>query len=195
MLLCLAEVGDGLGERGKSQHERDCPHRRVVGGYAKRGQQSASTAETSTGRARTGDAAVGYTCSAVIAVGCAAEDPAAEHSVRRTQGIGSSPGCIRRSGGIGHGELADLRGGLGGDAGGVLPDGVTLRPGELRAPRGVRVCGGAVPAVAQLGEGQVGCELAAAVPDRVASGCRVAGQGHRVSGDLARVARAQPGAH
>jgi hypothetical protein len=54
------------------------------------------------------------------------------------QGVGGGPGGVRGRGGVGGGEVADLIGGAGGGAGGVLPDRVPLgrvngSPGVARA--------------------------------------------------------------
>ena len=62
----------------------------------------------------------------------------------------------------------------------------------FRSRCGERAGAGARPALAELGPGQIGGELAAAVPHRAAVFGRVAGQGDRVAGDLAGVLRAVP---
>src|ERR1019366_7962883 len=88
----------------------------------------------------------------------------------------------------GPGQVADRGAGTGRGAGGVLPHRVPVRVLEARAGAGA----GRVPAGPQLGQGQVGGELAAAVPDRLAVPAGVAGQRYRVPGDLPRGAGAVP---
>ncbi len=77
--------------------------------------------------------------------------------------------------------------------GGDAIGGVAFGPGEVPARNGAGADGG-VPAAAQFGQGEVGAELAAAVPDGCAGLGGVVGEGDGVAGDLAGGAGAEPGA-
>ncbi len=105
------------------------------------------------------------------------------------QGVGGGPGGIGRRARVSGGEAADLLRGVTGGPGGVLVDGVAFSAGEDTGRTGGA---GGCPAVAQFGQGQVGGEFPAAVPDRATSVGGVGGEGDGVAGDLAGVAGAEP---
>ena len=105
------------------------------------------------------------------------------------QGVGGGPGGISRAAGVSGGEVADLLRGVTGGPGGMLVDGVALSGGEDAGGIGGA---GWCPAVAQFGQGQVGGEFSAAVPDRASGIGGADGEGDGVAGDLAGVAGAEP---
>ena len=90
---------------------------------------------------------------------------------------------------VGPRQVADLRGGVGGHAGGMFPDRIPLLDGQPASTGRNPVRG---PPVPQLGPAQVRGELPAAVPDRACVLGSVAGQGDRVPGDLAGIPCAEP---
>ena len=96
--------------------------------------------------------------------------------------------------GLAPGQATDLRRGVGGYAGGVVPDRVPLLGRQVQ----IRMTGRGPlrgPPLPQLGPTQIRREFPAAVPDRAAVlGC-VALQRDRVPGDLTRVLDAEPLPH
>jgi len=117
------------------------------------------------------------------------------------QGVGGGVGDGRGGARVRAGQALEVLGGAAGGPGGVAEGGgafVAARPIRAAGPRwrGLVVA----PAVAQLGEGEVGREPPAAVPDGAAAGGVVAGEPDSVAGDLVGVAAAlaesdeQPGA-
>ena len=188
VLLGLAQPGDRLSERGQPGQQHDRGQCRVFGEVGERGDQPGGAAQLVPGRGGGGDAGVGGAGGAVIGVSGLAEDAAAQRGGGHVQGVGGGPGGIGGGGRIGARQRPDISGGVLGGAGGVLPDRVPLRRGE----RVTRCGAGGGPPLAELGPGEVGRELAAAVPHRAAAVGGVAGQGDRVPGDLAGVPRAEP---
>jgi hypothetical protein len=67
---------------------------------------------------------------AVVGIGSLAQDTAAECGDGHVQGIGGGPGGVGGGSRVGPGQGADLRGGINGCAGGVIPDGVPLLGGQ-----------------------------------------------------------------
>jgi hypothetical protein len=128
---------------------------------------------------------------AVVGVGGLAQDAAAQHGGGRVQGIGGGPGSVGGGSGIRPGQVADLRRGVGGGEGDVLPERIALPGGQVQ----MRAAGPGPlrgPPLPQLGPAQVCCEFPAAVPDWIAVLGGVAGERDRAPGDLAGVARAEP---
>src|ERR1039458_6818597 len=146
------------------------------------------------GGGRWRDTTVGGTGGAVVGVGSLPQDAAAQHGGGYVQGIGGRPRSVGGGSRVRPGQVADLRGGVGGGPGGVLPDRVTLLGGQVRTHA---VGSGPVrcPPLPQLGPGQVRREFPAAVPYRATVLGGVAGQRDRVPGDLTRVGDAEPFAH
>jgi hypothetical protein len=188
-LLDVAEVGDGFGKRGEPSDEQDRGEGWVAGQVRQRAEQPGGLPQLVAGRGRRGDAPVRSTGGPVVEVGGLSQRAAAQKGSGSVQYVGGGPGRVCGSGWVGPGQRADLPCGLGRDPACVVPGGVSFRGGQS-AGRGMA---GAGPALAELGPGQVRCELGAAVPDGAAVAGGVAGQRDRVPGDLARVLAAVPG--
>ena len=185
VLLGVAEFGDGFGERGQPGDEHDRGHGR--------GRRSGRRTRTAAGRPGGAGSRPGW------AAGCGHRVGGRRGRRRRRPGAGCGcrarrqprAGCRRwprrrqrRQPGRSR-PGPDLRGGVGGGAGGVIPDRVPLRGGEPvstgRDPVRVHRC---------RSLGQV--RSAASFPPPYQTGSAVlggvAGQGDRVPGDLAGVA-------
>ena len=191
VVLGVAEFGDGVGERGEAGDQRDLREVAVVAGERGGGQQPGGPAQAAASRSGSGDPPVGGAGCAVVRAGGLADHPAAQRRSGSMQGVAGGPCgvccCGRVTGG---GEGQDLPGRVGGGAGGVLPDRGSFLGRELAARNCAGVGWAGCPALAELGQRQVGGQLPAAVPDRLARSRRVLGQGDGVPGDLARVAGA-----
>src|SRR6266702_1625849 len=105
------------------------------------------------------------------------------------QGVGGGPGGISRSARVSGGEVADLLRGVTGGPSCVLVYGVAFSRGENAGGHGDA---DGCPAVARFGQGQVGGEFPAAIPNWATGIGGVVGEGDRVAGDFAGVAGAEP---
>ena len=161
-LLGLAQFGDGLGQGGEADQQHDRGEGAVAGEVGVGGDEPGGVTELVPGRGRFGYPAVGLAGGAVVGVGGPAQGAAAERGGGHVQRIGGGAGSVGGGGRVpGRGAEPDPRGRIGGGAGGVLPQGVSLAWRQ----RGVRP-GRAGPPLGEPGPGQVGGELAAPVPDR-----------------------------
>jgi len=184
--LGRAQVGDVLDQRGEPQYERYLGKVRVAG-ERRGGQEPGGPAQAVPGGSSARDAAVWMAGGAVIGVGGLAQHRAAQRRRGRVQRVGGGPGCIGGADRVRGREGSDVCGGVGGCAGGVLPDRVPF----LRRELATRCGAGWFSAAAEPGQGQIGGELPAAEPHRTTRrGVRWQGDG--VAGDLARVAGAEP---
>ena len=154
VLLGFAEFGDGFGECGQPGDEDDRGHGAVAGQVGERGQQPGGLAELVPSPRRWRDTAKGRACGAVVGVGGLAQDAAAEHGGGRVQGVGGGPGGVGGGSRVGPGQVADLRCGVGGGAGGMVPDRVAFLGGEGQIrPAGCGPVRG--PPLLQLGPAQI----------------------------------------
>jgi len=176
-LLRLAEFGDRGDERRELGDERHLGDGLVVAaGVSGGSQRPGGGAQAVTYGCRLGEAPVGGAGGAVVGVGGPAQRGAAERGGGGVQGVGGGPGGIGGGIGVGDCEVGELRRGVGGGAGGVIPERLAFGIGE--AGCGPLTCGGWLPAASQLGQGEIGGEFAAAVPDR-ATGLWWCGRGAR----------------
>ena len=186
-LLCLTQLSDGLGERGELDDQGQRRERLVVGEVPVGGDEPGGLAEQVSYRGGRRDPPVLLAGGAVEPVGCLPQDTAAERGGGDPQRVPGRPRGVGSSLWAGEGPGTDLGGGMTGDAGGVLPQLLSLLDRQVRD----RLLPGCPP-LGEPGPGQVGGEFAAAVPDRVAVLGGVAGQRDRVPSNLPGVLGAGP---